>query len=85
MAFRSQDKVALVTGGGTGIGAATAVRFAQEGATVVVFGRRRDPLDAVVASIVAVGGKAEAGFTGALPDCAARRGQPDELVSAPLF
>lgn len=90
MAFRLQDKVAFVTGGGTGIGAATAVRFAQEGATVVVCGRRREPLDAVVASIVAAGGKAEAvvadvsdeaGFTGALADCAARHGRLDILVN----
>lgn len=90
MAFRLQDKVAFVTGGGTGIGAATAVRFAQEGATVVVCGRRREPLDAVVASIVVAGGKAEAvvadvsdeaGFAGALADCAARHGRLDILVN----
>ncbi|MBS0345821.1 MAG: SDR family oxidoreductase [Proteobacteria bacterium] len=90
MAFRLQDKVAFVTGGGTGIGAATAIRFAQEGATVVICGRRREPLDAVVASIVAAGGKAEAvvadvsdeaGFTAALADCAARHGRLDILVN----
>ncbi|WP_374482441.1 SDR family NAD(P)-dependent oxidoreductase [Zoogloea sp.] len=90
MAFRLQDKVAFVTGGGTGIGAATAIRFAQEGATVVICGRRREPLDAVVASIVAAGGKAEAvvadvsdeaGFTATLADCAARHGRFDILVN----
>ena len=40
MAGRMQGKVAFVTGGGSGIGAATAQRLAQEGATVVVCGRR---------------------------------------------
>ncbi|WP_332306962.1 SDR family NAD(P)-dependent oxidoreductase, partial [Thauera sp. 27] len=57
MAARMQGKVAFVTGGGSGIGAATASRLAQEGATVVVCGRRREPLDEVVAGIVAAGGK----------------------------
>lgn len=38
-----EDKTALVTGGGTGIGLAAAVRLAAEGAHVVVTGRRARP------------------------------------------
>ena len=40
-------KIAFITGAGTGIGAATAIRFAEEGATVIICGRRREPLDEV--------------------------------------
>ncbi len=60
MSKRLEGKVAFVSGGGSGIGAATAMRFAQEGARVVICGRRQGPLDDVVARIVGSGGKAEA-------------------------
>lgn len=46
-----QDKIALVTGGNSGIGLATAQRFAAEGATVFVTGRRQAELDAAVRTI----------------------------------
>ena len=45
--MRLEDRVAIISGGGTGIGAATARLFASEGARVVVTGRRAGPLQAV--------------------------------------
>ena len=53
-------KVALVTGGGTGIGRITAVLLAAEGARVIVAGRRRAPLDEAVTEITKAGGVAVA-------------------------
>ena len=46
--MRFSGKTAFITGGGTGIGAAVARRMASEGANVVLMGRRREPLEAVV-------------------------------------
>lgn len=54
------NKVAIVTGGNSGIGEATAKLFAQEGATVVVAARRQDQNERVVNEIKAAGGKAVA-------------------------
>src|SRR5690348_144659 len=44
-------KVAVITGGATGIGRAAAERFIEEGAFVFIFGRRQEALDAAVAEL----------------------------------
>jgi NAD(P)-dependent dehydrogenase (short-subunit alcohol dehydrogenase family) len=51
VAGRLNGKVALVTGGSSGIGLAAAQRFVAEGATVYITGRKQEALDAAVASI----------------------------------
>ena len=51
-------KVAWVTGAGSGIGQAAAIALAQEGATVVLTGRRKEPLEETAATIKKAGGKA---------------------------
>lgn len=58
MSLRFAGKVAVVTGGGNGIGAATAIRLAAEGAAVVVADVLEDGVKTVVAQIAQSGGKA---------------------------
>ena len=55
---RLAGKRAIITGAGSGIGEATAILFAREGARVGLIGRRRKPLDDVAARITAGGGDA---------------------------
>ncbi len=57
---RLNGKSALVTGGGNGIGKASALRFASEGAAVIVADFRQDAAEIVVAEIEAAGGRAMA-------------------------
>lgn len=52
-------KVAWVTGAGSGIGQAAAVALAKEGATVILTGRRKAPLQETAAMIKKAGGKAD--------------------------
>lgn len=49
--MRLRNKIALITGGSTGIGLATARRFIAEGANVVITGRRRDALNSATNSL----------------------------------
>lgn len=60
MEKRLNDKIAIITGGGTGIGEAIAHKFAKEGAVVVVNGLVGDPIEDVVARIRSHGAEAVA-------------------------
>lgn len=63
MSKKLEGKIALVTGGATGIGLATAKRFVAEGAKVVITSRRKEVLDAAVKEIGpnAIGIQADSG------------------------
>src|SRR5690606_25555480 len=67
MPGRLQDKVAIVTGGATGIGEAICKKFALEGARVIVNGLEGDPVQEVVEEITRTGGQAT-GFIGDVAD-----------------
>lgn len=76
---RFEDRVVLVTGATSGLGRACALRLAQEGATLVVTGRRSDLCDEVVTEVETLGSKALA-VPGDLTDAP----QAQRLVAAAL-
>ncbi|HZV11565.1 MAG TPA: SDR family NAD(P)-dependent oxidoreductase, partial [Novosphingobium sp.] len=59
MTGKLAGKVAIITGGGQGIGQGIARRFVAEGARVLITGRNADKLEATVAALRAAGGEAE--------------------------
>jgi NAD(P)-dependent dehydrogenase (short-subunit alcohol dehydrogenase family) len=71
-----QDKVALVTGGGTGMGRATAIEIARCGARVALLGRRIGPVEDCASDIREIGGEAVA--------ISADIREPDQIESAML-
>ncbi|HZC68747.1 MAG TPA: SDR family oxidoreductase [Nitrospirales bacterium] len=77
--MKLNGKVVLITGGGTGIGEATAKLFAVEGALVTITGRRKDVLENVAKVIVANGGKALA-IAGSVTDEAHVQSAVDQTV-----
>jgi NAD(P)-dependent dehydrogenase (short-subunit alcohol dehydrogenase family) len=88
--MRLANKIALVTGGGSGLGEATCHRFAQEGAHVLVADIDLSAAQRVVAAILAQGGRAEAQhqdvtdearWKSLMADVMVRHGQLDILVN----
>jgi NAD(P)-dependent dehydrogenase (short-subunit alcohol dehydrogenase family) len=82
--MRFEGKVAIVTGAGTGIGAATARGFAAEGAEVVVLGPEERPLQEVAAEtggVAIVGDAADASDVGRAVRAAKELGGVDSLVT----
>jgi NADP-dependent 3-hydroxy acid dehydrogenase YdfG len=81
---RLKGRGALVTGASAGIGRATALTLAREGAAIFATGRRRAELDALVAEIRAHGGTASA-VAGDLDDAAFVRRLGEEAGDADIL
>ena len=86
-----EGKVCIITGGGSGIGRATALMMAEEGATVIVVGRTASKVEAVRDEVAAAGGTAEAygldvadkpGVENMVEGILARHGKVDVLVNS---
>jgi NAD(P)-dependent dehydrogenase (short-subunit alcohol dehydrogenase family) len=84
-------KVAFVTGGGSGIGAGIAIRLAEQGAKVGLFGRRAEKLEETAKAIRDAGGEASthagdvrdfSGVESAIEACATKFGSLDVLVNS---
>jgi NADP-dependent 3-hydroxy acid dehydrogenase YdfG len=75
--YEAMPRVVAITGASAGIGRATAVRLARDGASLVLLARRQERLDQVVSHVRDAGGRAIA-----VPGDVAREGDIDRMVSA---
>lgn len=89
-AMRLKGKVSIITGGASGIGKATVLKFAQEGAIVAVCDLNQDAIDATVNEVKAAGGEAvgyivnvtnKSQINDMVADVKARFGRIDVLVN----
>lgn len=72
---RLSNKTVIITGGNSGVGAATAMLFASEGANVVISARREEVLNAVAADIKKAGGSCLA-----VAADVSKKGEPERIV-----